>query len=77
VAINTTQQRAELRRTREAAIQQLRLGFQVYGLDVSTYGDYEVSSAVIAEATADTCCSWNLLLRAVRRLQQGHGEAAA
>ena len=77
MAINTTYQRAELQRTREAAIHELRLAFQANGLDVSTYSDYEVSRAVIAEATADTCCSWNLFLRAARRLQHSRGEAAA
>ena len=77
MAINTTSQIAELRRTREAAIRELRLAFHGYGLDVSAYGDYEVSGAVMAEATADTCCSWNLFVRAVRRLQHGQGGAAA
>jgi hypothetical protein len=77
VAIDTARQIAELRRTREAAIRELRLAFHGYGLDVSAYGDYEVSRAVIAEATADISCSWNLFVRAVRRLQHGHGEAAA
>jgi hypothetical protein len=77
VAINTTRQLAELRRTREAAIRELRLAFQGHGLDVSAYGDYEVSGAVIAEASAATCCSWDLFVRAVRRLQHSHGEAAA
>jgi hypothetical protein len=77
VAINTTSQIAELRRSREAAIRELRLAFQGYGLDVSAYGDYEVSGAVIAEATADICNSWSLFARAARRLQHGHGGAAA
>ena len=75
MAIDTTRQIAELRRTREAAIRELRLAFHGYGLDVSAYGDYEVSGAVIAEATADTCCSWNLFLRAAQRLQHSPGEA--
>jgi hypothetical protein len=77
VAINTTSQIAELRRSREAAIRELRLAFQGYGLDVSAYGDHEVSKAIIAEATADICSSWNLFVRAARRLQHSHGGAAA
>ena len=77
MAIDTAGQIAELRRTREAAIRELRLAFYGYGLDVSAYGDYEVSGAVIAEATADMSCSWNLFVRAARRLQHSHGEAAA
>jgi hypothetical protein len=77
VAIDVTRQRAELRRSREAAIRELRLAFYGYGLDVSLYGDNEVSRAVLAEASADACCSWNLFVRAVRRLQHSHGEAAA
>ena len=77
MAINTQRQIAELRRTREDAIRELRLAFHGYGLDVSAYGDHEVSRAVIAEATADISCSWNLFARAARRLQHGQGGAAA
>jgi hypothetical protein len=77
VAIDTTRQRAELQRSREAAIRELRLAFYGYGLDVSSYGDSEVSRAVIEEATADTPCSWDLFVRAARRLQHGRGEATA
>ena len=67
---------AELRQTRAAAMRELRTAFERYGLDVSVYDDHEVSAAVIEEATAATCCSWDLFARAFERLQHGPEVAA-
>ncbi len=68
--MNTARQLEEIRRTRAAAIRELRLTFERYGSDVSAYDDDEVSAAVLAEANSGTCCSWDLFLRAFARLQQ-------
>lgn len=57
------------RRTRTAAITELRLGFKVYGFDVDAYADDQVSGAIVAAATADTQSSRDLFTRAFERLQ--------
>ena len=44
--------------------------FETYGLDVSTYADDQVSAAMLAAATANTSCSWDLFARAFERLQK-------
>ena len=55
-------------KTRTAAITELRLGFKIYGFDVSAYADDQVSGAVVAAATADTYSSRDLFTRAFERL---------
>ena len=50
----TEQRSTSFSRTRTAAITELRLGFKVYGFDVSAYADDQVSGAIVAAATADT-----------------------
>ena len=74
--IDAACQVAELRETRAAAIRELRLTFEQYGLDVSAYNDHEVSSAVVEEASATTCCSWDLFVRAFERMKQSRVAAA-
>lgn len=74
--IDTAAQRAALLRTRAAAIRELRLVFDSYGLDVSAYSDDQVSAATLAEATAATCSSWDLFLRAFDRLHHPNAPGA-
>ena len=65
----TEQRSTSFSRTRTAAITELRLGFKVYGFDVSAYADDQVSGAIVAAATADTYSSKELFSRAFERLK--------
>jgi len=60
---------ARLRRTRNAAIRELRLGFVLRGFDVSAFSDDDVGHAVLDVANPHTRSSTELFARAVDRLR--------
>lgn len=66
----------QLRKTRDTAAQQLRLGFKRHGWDVSAIGDHEIGKALLEAAIPGTHSSRDLFGRAFERLGEPRRSSA-
>ena len=62
---------SQLQRTRIAAVEELRHGFEFYGYDVRPYSDDEVSDSVLQASTLCAASSRQLFGCAFLRLANG------
>ncbi len=72
--VNPTDARVCLPHTSSKAVELLRWGFAAHGYDTSSYGDTEVSAAILAEAHPELRSRRDLYTRAFARLKSGRTE---